>query len=290
MPAKKDLGLSVALIALEDLAHYERNARTHPQSQIDQIKASVRRFGFTNPILADMDDGGVIAAGHGRHMALEQMTEAGEPVKLPNGKLLPAGHVPVIDCSGWDETQRRAYTLADNKIAENSGWDEDLLKLEIGELLELEPEYAPALGFSDDELKSLASGLTGDGDGGAPNYSRKIEAPVYEPRGDKPPVSDLANTAKTGELVAQIEAADLPEEVAGFLKLAAGRHTVFDFEAIAEFYCHASPEVQDLMERSALVIIDFDKAIENGFVELGQAVDKAWETDHGAEKDAEDET
>lgn len=287
--AAKDIGVSIALVALDELAPYERNARTHPQSQVDQIKASIRRFGFTNPILADLDDGGVIAAGHGRHLALEQMLEAGETVKLPNGKALPKGYVPVIDCSGWDETQRRAYTLADNKIAENSGWDEDLLKLEIGELLDLEPEFAPALGFSDDELSAFVSGVTGEGGGdGAPNYSRKIEAPIYEPKGDKPPVADLVKTDKTDALVAEIEAADLPDDVAGFLRLAAARHTVFDFEAIAEFYCHASAAVQDLMERSALVIIDFDKAVENGFVELGQAVDKAWETDHGAAEEPEE--
>jgi len=93
---------------LTDLALYERNARTHPQDQIEEIKASIRAFGFTNPILADLEDGGVIAAGHGRHMAVEQMYDADEEVRLPNGKALPAGCVPVIDCSAWSEAQRRA--------------------------------------------------------------------------------------------------------------------------------------------------------------------------------------
>lgn len=282
MAAADKLDLSIALVAMDDLAHYERNARTHPQSQINEIKLSIRKFGFTNPILADLDDGGVIAAGHGRHMAVEQMLEAGETIKLPNGQALPAGYVPVIDCSGWDEVQRRAYTLADNKIAENSGWDDELLKIEIGELLELGSESAPVIGFSDEELAAFTNGLGGEGGGGdAGNYSRKIEAPIYEPKGDKPDVGDLFDTTKTDELIAEIRAADLPPEVAAFLRHAAERHTVFDFEQIAEFYCHADADIQALMERSALVIIDFDKAIEGGFVELGQAVDSAWSEDHG---------
>lgn len=281
MAAADKLDLSIALVGMDDLAHYERNARTHPQSQIDEIKESIRRFGFTNPVLADLDDGGLIAAGHGRHMAVEQMLDAGETIRLPNKQALPAGYIPVIDCSGWDEAQRRAYTLADNKIAENSGWDDELLKIEIGELLELGSDIAPIIGFSDEELAGFTGGL-GDGSGeGDGNYSRKIEAPIYEPKGEKPPVEDLIDTSKSDALIDEIDAADLPPEVATFLKHAAERHTVFDFEQIAEFYCHADAETQALMERSALVIIDFDKAIEGGFAELGQAVDEAWSEDHG---------
>jgi len=158
---KEEAGVTVALVRLTDLAHYERNARTHPQDQIEEIKASIRAFGFTNPILADLDDGGVIAAGHGRHMAVEQMYEVGEDVRLPNGKVLPTGHVPVIDCSAWTDAQRRAYTLADNKIAANSGWDDDLLRIEIGDLLDLADEEAPVLGFTDKELRAFARALDG---------------------------------------------------------------------------------------------------------------------------------
>lgn len=285
MAAAEKIDLSIALIAIDDLAPYERNARTHPQSQIDEIKLSIRKFGFTNPILADLDDGGVIAAGHGRQMAVEQMLEAGEKIKLPNGQALPDGYLPVIDCSGWDETQRRAYTLADNKIAENSGWNEELLRIEIGELLELGADAAPVIGFSDEELAGFTGGLgggEGDGDG---NYSRKIEAPIYEPKGDRPEVGALFDTSKTDELLAEIDGAKLPPEIASFLRQAAARHTVFDFENIAEFYCHADAETQALMERSGLVIIDFDKAVEAGFVEFGQAVDGAWEADHGGDEE-----
>ena len=95
----EEASVTVGSVKLTDLALYQRNARTHPQDQIEEIKASVRAFGFTNPILADLDDGGVIAAGHGRNMAVEQMLSTEEAVRLRNGKVLPAGDGPVIDCS-----------------------------------------------------------------------------------------------------------------------------------------------------------------------------------------------
>lgn len=278
MAAKKPTKFEVALVPLGDLAYYERNARTHPQGQIEEIKESMRRFGFTAPVLADMSDGGIIAAGHGRHMALEQLFEASEVIKLPSGGDLPAGMVPVIDCSNWSEEQRRAYTLADNKIALNSGWDEELLKFEIEDLLNLASSDAPLIGFSDEEIKGMIEGVK------APeNYSRKVEAPIYRPKGDKPEISALADVSKSKSLSEEIAASRVPADVKAFLQIAAHRHTVFDFQAIAEFYCHATPKVQHLMERSGLVIIDLEKAIENGFVELSDAVSSAWNADHAAE-------
>jgi hypothetical protein len=104
------------------------------------------------------------------------------------------------------------------------------------------------------------------------NYSRKIEAPIYTPKGEKPKVTSLYDESKATELKLQIAKVDLPADVRKFLISAADRHTVFDFRNIAEFYAHADAATQDLMERSALVIIDYDKAIENGFVEMSQAM------------------
>ena len=129
--ATADAGVSVRLVAIADLTPNPRNARTHPEDQVNQIAASMREFGFTNPILADLDDDAIIAAGHGRRLAALKLIEAGEEIRLPNGRILPAGMVPVIDCGGWSENQRRAYTLADNRLAETSEWDEELLKLEL---------------------------------------------------------------------------------------------------------------------------------------------------------------
>ena len=278
--SKPTMKIEVGLIALNEVQHYERNARTHPQTQIEEIKASIREFGFTNAALIDVDDANLLAAGHGRHMALEQMYDADETVSLWDGRPIPSGYMPFIDCSAWTPEQRRAYTLADNKIAENSGWDEELLKIELGELLEIGADAAPIIGFSDAELEAFTGNLSGSGDGDG-NYSRKIEAPVYEPKVDKPAISELTDTAKRDALNGEIDEADLPDDIAAFLRAAAERHTVFDFERIAEFYCHADAGTQALMEKSALVIIDFDKAVEGGFVSLVEAAESAWEADHG---------
>lgn len=123
--------VSVRLFPIADLSPNPRNARTHPAEQVAQIAASIKEFGFTNPILADVDDDGIIAAGHGRRLAVLKLMEAGDTIRLPNGRALPKGMVPIIDCSGWSESQRRAYTLADNRLAETSEWDDELLKLEL---------------------------------------------------------------------------------------------------------------------------------------------------------------
>jgi len=99
------------------LKAYERNARTHSDEQVAKIARSIERFGFTSPILAGED--GTIIAGHGRLMA---------------AKLLGIGVVPVIVASGWSDEERRAYVLADNQLALEAGWDEELLRLELGDL------------------------------------------------------------------------------------------------------------------------------------------------------------
>lgn len=99
-------------------------------------------------------------------------------------------------------------------------------------------------------------------------YSKKIAAPIYEAKGHKPHVLTLADDYKTKQLIAEIKAANIREDEKDFLIKAASRHTIFHYERIAEFYAHSTREVQELMERSALVIIDFNAAIENGFVQL----------------------
>ncbi|HQM51540.1 MAG TPA: hypothetical protein PLI86_00265 [bacterium] len=99
-------------------------------------------------------------------------------------------------------------------------------------------------------------------------YSKKIEAPVYEPRHDKPHLMTLCDSSKVKALIREIDASSLPDEEKAFLRAAAWRHAVFHYERIADYYAHASPEMQRLMEASALVIIDFDAAIERGFVKL----------------------
>lgn len=125
---------------LARLKPYERNARTHSPEQVAQIAASMREWGFTNPVLAQPD--GTIIAGHGRVLAAQAN---GYP------------EAPVMVAQGWTDAQIRAYVIADNQLALNAGWDDGLLKLEL-EAIQLGGFDISLTGFSVDELKGLSLG------------------------------------------------------------------------------------------------------------------------------------
>jgi hypothetical protein len=103
-------------------------------------------------------------------------------------------------------------------------------------------------------------------------YTSKIKAPIYEPKNKKPHILELYDNSKTKRLIQNIKNADIPDEDKTFLLHAAQRHTVFNYSKIADYYAHSSKEVQQLMEHSALVIIDFEKAIEYGYVKLNDEI------------------
>ena len=135
-----ELAISVGKIELRQLADlhpYARNARTHSEAQIEQIAGSIREFGFRNPVLID-GDGGIVAG----------------QARVEAARRLGLASVPCIDCSDMSATQRRAYVLADNRIALNAGWDEAILGLELAELRDLEVDLG-ALGFAPAELEQL---------------------------------------------------------------------------------------------------------------------------------------
>ena len=129
----------VEMWAVENLVPYVRNARQHPPEQIDQIAASMERFGFTIPMLVAED--GTVIAGHGRLMAAAQLGLA---------------EVPVMVARGWSEEDRRLYTLADNRLAEIAEWDPEMLRIELGELREdFGIEDMGLIGFSADDLAEI---------------------------------------------------------------------------------------------------------------------------------------
>lgn len=112
-------------------------------------------------------------------------------------------------------------------------------------------------------------------------YSSKIEAPIYEPKNKKPHLLELIDKSKTQRLLKEIDNSNLPYEEKMFLIDAARRHNVFNYEKIADYYAHASKEMQHLMERSALVIIDFEKAIQYGYVKLCEEIKKQYLEEYG---------
>src|SRR5262245_59645624 len=119
------------------LVPYARNARTHSPEQVAQIAASIREWGWTAPVL--VDEHGNIIAGHCRVLAAQRLGLA---------------EVPVMVARGWSEAQKQAYVIADNKLALNAGWDEDLLRIEIGELKGLGVDLG-LTGFGELELDAL---------------------------------------------------------------------------------------------------------------------------------------
>lgn len=112
-------------------------------------------------------------------------------------------------------------------------------------------------------------------------YSSKVEAPIYEPKNKKPHLLELYNTYKTNRLILEIQNSQIEDEEKEFLIEAAKRHTVFHYENIADYYSHASKDMQLLMEKSALVIIDFDKAIQLGYVRLCDEIREQYMTEYG---------
>ena len=114
------------------------------------------------------------------------------------------------------------------------------------------------------------------------SYTQKILAPIYEPKNRKPNVIELVNRSKTKRLIEKIEMSNIIKDEKQFLIDAAGRHNVFNYKLIADYYAHASPVVQSLMEESALVIIDFKSAIQNGYIQFNEEIKELYrrETNH----------
>ena len=116
---------------------------------------------------------------------------------------------------------------------------------------------------------------------GEKKYSNKIEAPIYEPKNIKPNILELVNKEKTNRLIREINNSTLPIEEKNFLIDAATRHSVFNYENIADYYSHSNKEMQNLMEKSALVIIDFEKAIQLGYVVLSEEIKNQYLEEYG---------
>lgn len=253
--------MKIEKIPTEKLIPYARNAKKHDAAQVSKLAGSIREFGFNNPVLIDKDNG--IIAGHGRVMAAQQLNLA---------------EVPCIRLGHLTDTQRRAYILADNRLAEiGGGWDDEMLKNELTSLL---GDGVDIAGLGWDDGWSEEDGLGGNEE----TYTRKVESPKYEPKKTKPSVPELFDSTKTRLMIEKIKKASILEDDKSFLIEAAYRHTVFNFENIAEYYAHSDKNVQELMEDSALVIIDFNKAIELGFVALSEKINDMYSVDNPDEE------
>lgn len=235
-------------VELSALRENPDNPQTVTEEEFGKLRDSMRRIhGFlrTRPLLVEED--GTIKCGNKRFRAL-----------VRNGvKVVPADYVRRL--SDYTPEEVREFILQDN--LQRGDWDVDKL------LAQYSADELKALGGGFDELiaEFAAKGAESEFE-----YSSKIEAPQYNITGDNPELDDLYDTDKADALAKEIDEADVPKKVKAFLKVAAMRHVVFNFRNIAEYYAHADAKVQRLMEKSALVIIDFEDAIRNGFVVVSE--------------------
>lgn len=227
----------------DKIVPYENNPRLNDEA-VEPVANSIKQFGFKVPIIIDSSN--VIVAGHTRLKAAKQ---------------LGMDKVPCIIASDLTEEQIKAFRLADNKTAELADWDMDLLNQEFADILDFDMSL---FGFMDN-IPDVNLDLTNDD-----KYSTNIQIPQYGITGECPTLEALVDEDKCNSLLGKIEQANIPEEIKAFLRKAATRHYAFNYKNIAEYYAHAPAEIQELMEESALVIIDYNNAIRNGYVQLSE--------------------
>ena len=189
----------------------------------------------------------------------EDMVVLGGNMRLKASKAAGLTDVWVEVAKGLSEEKKKEFIVKDN--VGFGEWEWDMLANEW-DSVEL-AEWGLDVWQNEDDVKEEEEML-----------SRNIKAPSYEPKNEKPRETQLYNENKTKELIQKIGLANITEDEKDFLIKAAYRHTVYNYQNIADFYAHSNKEVQELMEESALVIIDLNDAISNGFVTLTENIKK----------------
>ncbi len=240
--------LKIEYKPINELKLYKKNPRKNDRA-VEIVKKSIQEFGFKVPIL--IDENNEIIAGHTRIKAAKE---------------LELTEVPTIKITDLTPEQIRAFRIMDNRSQEFSSWDYDLLKEELNFLKEANFDI-DLTGFDISDTSETI-------------YTKKIERPVYIPSKTKPRIEELCDTTKRDELVEEIKNLNLKDKrEEQFLIETAQRFIKFNYSKIADYYAHSDKEVQEIMEKLALVIIDFNKAIEEGFVKLTQAIAGTFEDD-----------
>lgn len=233
--------MQIIEIDINDIKQYKNNAKIHTKKQIEQIVKSIERYGNNDPIA--IDENNTIIEGHGRYLAL---------------KKLGYTEVPVIRLEHLTEEQKREYILVHNKLTMNTDFDLETLKSEL-DFINFDMTE-----FDFDIFENIPDEFAEENP-----YTSKITTPTYEPTKEQAPeITELYNMDKAKRLIEKIERSDLKPEIKEFLKIASYRHVVFDYRNIAEFYSHADKDTQELFEDNLLVIIDYNKAIENGVINI----------------------
>jgi hypothetical protein len=282
--------MEVEEIQLKDLRQDKRNANKGKKAGNDKLSASVEKLGLGRGIVVDKDNF-IIAGNHVQAEALKQGYTKAVIVETTGDTLVITKRTDVE----IDSQIGRSLAIADNVTAlESIDFDFDVLD-ELNAEFDLDVDFMPNMDLS---MYSDENEYRGEGDNtkGTPTnnenenpYSTKIEAPIYEAKNEKPQIQALYKNERFNQLIEEVESSTLSKEEKEFLKLAAVRHIVFNYELIADFYAHSSKECQELMENSALVIIDFNKAIELGYVRLSEQIANQYAQDYANTEGVEDD-
>jgi hypothetical protein len=243
------INLDVEQTDINLLKHHPRNAN---RGDVESIKQSLAVNGWYGSVVVNKRTNHILAGNH-RVMA----------AKALGWDIVPVQWVDVTP------EQELRILVVDNRTTRLGQDDASVIADVLADLANTDTGL-DGTGYSASDLDALINDIANVAleDVDPNNYSRKIEAPTYEITGDRPAVADLLSLDKYHQLIKTIDASKLPTEIASFLRHAAARHIVFDYKNIAEYYAHADADLQDLMEQSALVIIDFDKALQYGFVAM----------------------
>lgn len=235
---------------VSELTNNPNNPRKN-DGAVDTVAKSIEKYGFRNPLIIDKDN--IVWCGNTR---------------LKAAKKLKLKEVPCIIVEDLTEQQMTELALLDNKTNEIAEWDTDML---ADILKQVDMSEFVDISWGDIKLPTDTD-FSGEENPEDNPYTKKINIPQYEIKGDCPPITELVNTDKTKELEEEIKKANITDEQKEFLLTASKRHLLFDYGKIAEYYAHQDKEMQELMEKSALVIIDFNDAIKNGYVELRKEI------------------
>ena len=246
-------------VPASELIPNPKNWRTHPDEQQAALRGVLAEVGYADALIArETPEGLMLVDGHLR------------------AETTPDATVPVLVLD-IDEAEADLMLATLDPLAAMAGRDDG----RFSELLSMVPSandtvnaLLQAVANSYEPLTLQPPELQNDA------YVQTVDTPIYEPSGPPPEVAELSDRSTADELLREIRDAGLPAEVERFLLDAAERHVAFNFQRIANYYAHAPADVQALMERSALVIIDYDQAIENGFVRLKADIDAAFHEDY----------
>ena len=231
--------------APDQLLANPRNWRKHPKAQRDALAAVLDRVGWVQDVIVNRTTGHLVD-GHARLDLARQRGEASIPVVYVE----------------LDEAEEALVLATLDPLAAMAEADTDALADLLASVTSEDAALTSML--QELERKSSIEQMV--------KYTQKIITPLYEPTGSMPSIADLFDTTVTDMLLDEIAAAGLPKDVRDFLRSAAQRHTVLRFDRIANYYAHAEPDVQRLMEASALVIVDTKQAVERGFLKLHKNV------------------